>query len=141
MTLGPSNSHMFLAYHIRSAFLIFEAALSEILNEWDLLPEHFYILRSDWTTSETAVDDLSAHAMMTKKETRKLINDLVNKDYVIKEKREDFYSLSPLGAALREQILKAYGEHISKATQGLSDKSIEVALSSLLTLQANIEHS
>lgn len=140
MTSGPSNSHMFFAYHIRSAFLIFESALSEILNEWDLLPEHFYILRSDWTSSETSLDDLSAHAMMTKKDAQKIVNDLVKKDYAIKGTKEGSYALSPTGASLRVQILEAYREHISKATQGLSDKTIEAALSSLLTLQSNIEH-
>lgn len=139
MTIELGNSHMFLAYHIRSASLMFEAALREILNEKELSSEHFYILRCDWISSELTLDDLMSHAILPKKETIQAVNDLVAQDYVIKGKKDEAYVLSPLGVSIRDQVLKAYHAHISKAMQGLSDKSVEAALSSLLTVQNNIQ--
>lgn len=139
MTLGPSNSRMFFAYHIRSAFLTFESVLQEILNQWSFSLQHFYILRSDWKSSGIAFDDLCAHAIMSKKETEDILTDLITKDYVLKGSKDGLYLLSPLGVSVRGEVLEAYQEHISKATLGLSDRTIEAALSGLLTVQTNIE--
>jgi len=47
MTTEPGNNHMFFAYHIRSASLMFESALQEILDDQDISLEEFYVLRCD----------------------------------------------------------------------------------------------
>ena len=139
MTLEVSNSHIFFAYHIRSAYLTFEASLRKILAEWDLSPRNFYVLRCDWKPEETSLDEIMAHSMLTRKDASQALADLIAKDYVVKGFKEGLYSLSAQGSALRNQALEAYHVHISKLTDGLSDKVIETALSSLLTVQNNIQ--
>lgn len=139
MRRNLSNSHMFYAYHMRSAFLVFEQALREMLKDRDVTPESFYVLRCDWTPEETAFDDIRAHAILSKEEAIQSVNTLIAKGYLVKGAADGFYALSPQGRTLRTQLLEAYHEYISKATEGLSEKTIETALSSLLKVQNNLQ--
>ena len=139
MTLKPRNSDMFFAYHIRSAFLKSESVLQEVLAGWNLSLDHFYVLRCDWNAEGVSLDEITAHSMLTRQDASQALTDLVAKDYVVKGFKEGLYSLSAQGSALRNQALEAYHVHISKLTDGLSEKVIETALSSLLTVQNNIQ--
>ena len=140
MTLKPRNSDMFFAYHIRSAFLKSESVLQEVLAGWNLSLDHFYVLRCDWNAEGVSLDEITAHSMLTRQDASQALTDLVAKDYVVKGFKEGLYSLSAQGSALRNQALEAYQVYISKLTDGLSEKVIETALSSLLTVQNNILH-
>jgi len=137
MTLEPSNSHVFFAYHLRSAGLIFEMALKDVLEKWNFGPQHFYILRCNWKPSDMALDDIIAHAMLNKEETVHAINDLVAKGYVIRGPKNGSYALSAQGVSVRDEVIAAYRTQISEATQGLSHEAIESTLSNLLTVQNN----
>lgn len=139
MTLKPSNAHMFFAYHLRSASLKSETALREALNEWNLSLDHFYVLRCDWSADEASLDEIMAHSMLTREDANQALDDLIAKDCVFKGSKDEFYSLSPEGKSLRNQSLEAYHALVSKSTDGLSEKVIETALSSLLTFQDNIQ--
>lgn len=139
MKRNLSNSHMFYAYHIRSAFLVFEQALLKMLNERDLTLENFYIIQCDWSSEESAFDDIRAHAILSKEEAMQSVNDLIAKGYLVNGTKDDFYALSPQGIILRTQLLEAHHACISKATEGLSEKTIETALSSLLRVQNNLQ--
>lgn len=139
MTLKIGNVHMFFAYHMRSASLKSESALREALNEWNLSLDHFYVLRCDWKPEGASLDEITAHSMLTRQDASQALADLIVKNCVSKGSKDGFYSLSPQGSMLRNQTLEAYQVYIAKLTDGLSDKVIETALSSLLTVQNNIQ--
>lgn len=136
-----TNGHMFFAYHIRSAFLMNERALQDMLNERDVSTEHFYILQCDWSSQQTAFDAVKAHAILSTEDTTQSLNDLIVKGYVVKGNQEGFYALSQQGHTLRAQLLEDYHAQISKAMEGLSEKTIETALSSLLTILNNFQQT
>lgn len=139
MTLDSSNHHMFFAYHIRSAFLKSESVLQEVLAGWNLSLDHFYVLRCNWNAEGVSLDEITAHSMLTRQDVSQALTDLITKNCVSKGAKDGFYSLSPQGSMLRNQTLEAYQVYIAKLTDGLSDKVIETALSSLLTVQNNIQ--
>jgi len=132
---------MFLAYHIRSSFLTCEMAFNEELMGLDISIDDFYVLRCDWQQVETPLAELSVHAMKTKRETIHVLDKLMAKAYVMKGTKDDYFILSPRGAALRTQVLQKYREHFSKTVERLSKEVIETTLSTLLTLQKNIQTS
>ena len=139
MTHDLSNSRLFFAYHMRSAFLMCDLALRELLNEKDLKPEHFYVLQSDWLSEATTLENLQAHAILSEAETVQSLNDLIARGYVAKAAEAGSYALSPEGRAARVKILEEYYAQIAKATEGISEKTIETALASLLSVQNNLE--
>ena len=141
MKLNLGNKQMFFAYHIRSAFKTCELALKDLLEEKNLSPEHFYVLRCDWKPVETGFEDIKAHAMLTIEEANEAISDLVSKKYVVRGTKENHYSLSPEGAIVRNNILELYTAHIAKLTEGISENAIESGLSSLLKIQNNIHRN
>lgn len=139
MTVEPGNSPMFFAYHVRSAFLTLESQMRETLSKWNATPEHFYVLRCDWTPLGITLDEIMAHAMLPRMQAIQAINDLVARDYIKSEAKDGCYSLTPEGVSFRTQLVTAYRAQVSNATQGLSDETIEAALTSLLTVQNNIQ--
>ena len=136
-----SNSHLFYAYHIRSAFLVFEQALRKLLNEMDVTLENFYILQCDWGGEEASFEDIKAHAILSDEEARLSVNNLIIKGYIVEGAKDGFYALSSEGSVLRTQLLEAYYEHVFDATKGLSEPTIETALSSLLRFQDNLQRT
>jgi len=138
MTLTPSNSHMFFAYHIRSVFLTSEVVLRKVLKDRGLSLDHFHVLRCDWKQVETSFDDIKAHAMLTRQEAHQSISDLISQDLIVRGEKQNHYLLSPEGVTKRKQVLELYSAHLSEFTEGLSQKEIESALSSLLKIQNNI---
>ena len=59
--------------------------------------------------------------------------------YVAKATEAGSYALLPEGRAARVKILEEYYAQIAKATEGMSEKTIDTALSSLLTVQNNLQ--
>ena len=139
MTLEIGNSHKFLAYHIRSAHLMFEAVLKNFLDDKAVSKESFYILRCDWVSPETSFDELAAHAILSRGDTEQAIEALIEKDYLSNGRQDGYYSLTPQGASLREKLLSDYRLQIARALKGFSDESIEMALSTLLGVQNNLQ--
>ena len=139
MTHELSNSRLYFAYHMRSTFLTCELALQDMLNEKDLKPEHFYVLQSEWLSEATTLESLKAHAILSESETVQSLSDLIARGYVAKAAEAGSYALLPEGRAARVQILEEYYAQIAKATEGISEKTIETALSSLLTVQNNLQ--
>ena len=134
-----SNSRLFFAYHMRSTFLTCELALQDMLNERDMKPAHFYVLQCDWAPGATTLESLKAHAILSEAEAVQSVNDLIARGYVAKATEAGSYALLPEGRAARVKILEEYYAQIAKATEGISEKTIETALSSLLTVQNNLQ--
>jgi len=141
MTAKPNDIRMFFAYHIRSSFLAYEAVLYEQCADWNLSIDEFYVLRSDWKAAGISGAEISAHAMKTQDEVQKLLKELIAKDYVMKNAKNDIYALTSQGVIIREKALREYQEHFSDVTKGLYEEAVETALSALLTVQNNIRSS
>lgn len=139
MTHELSNSRLFFAYHMRSTFLTCELALQDMLNERDMKPADFYVLQSDWAPEATTLESLKAHAILSEVETVQSVNNLIARGYVAKATEAGSYALLPEGRIVRSELLDAYHTHIARATEGISEKTIETALSSLLTVQNNLQ--
>ena len=139
MTDDLSNSRLFFAYHMRSTFLTCELALQDMLNERDMKPAHFYVLQCDWAPEATTLESLKAHAILPEADTVQSLKDLIARGYVAKGTENGSYDLLPQGRIVRSELLDAYRTHIARATEGISEKTIETALSSLLTVQNNLQ--
>lgn len=133
-----SNSHMFFAYHMRSAHLTYETVLRDMLSDRDISLDYFYVLRCDWKPAGISLDDISTHAMLTRDATLQAVSGLVDNGYINGDEG-GLYTLSSQGISVRNQLLEAYRRQISKATEGLPKSVVETALSGLLTVQNNIQ--
>ncbi len=140
MSVEISNSHIFFAYHLRSAFLALESNLQNSFTEVDLEPEHFYVLRYDWKKENVPLKDLEAHSMLSRNQVVQAVNELIQKGIIIACDGSG-YLLSSSGEALREQLLSIYRNKIATATNGISEKTIQTVLSGLLTFQSNLPSS
>ena len=107
-----------------------------ILDQFDLHPGQWLILRDIASTSPTTLVHISKHRFIEKPTTRKIIKVLYDKELLIvepskKDKREKLLSLSDKGQILYEdvyrKILPVQRELIKNA--GLSDVELENVIS------------
>lgn len=129
------NSHLFLAYHIRSAALLIERNWQVLASEKKISIAQFYILQCDWKEPGISLAEIISHSLLQKNETIEALENLVERGFISERPTDNTFTLSNEGKKIRDQLSHAFRGYISKITEGISDGEAEAVLSTLLSLQ------